>query len=1062
MNGLIEERPEDFYSILEGLPDIVYRIDPQGNFTYINNSIRILGYEPVELIGKHFSTIVHPEDSAYLSRQALLPRYEGQTTGHQGAPKLFDERRTGRRRTRGLEIRLLPKKARGAEKKSKKVIGSVIAFGDVTSAGYYSSGPRTKKRKFLGTLGIIRDITERRRAEEKLHYQADLLQNVSDAIISTDLDFIIRTWNRAAEKLYGWKAFEAIGKNANALTRQRFPDDKKNDVMKQFMENGYWRGEITQLRKDGSQLNALTSLSLIRDSTGNAVGMVSVNRDITERKKAEIAIAMANERLKKLQQVTTAVHSTLDISTVFKRISNGFIDTLDYNTALIFMKKQGKNGYEVKSITAKRGIISKINTILGYPIQRMKIPANTENDALHAVQQDKIFVRDTFAEIVYPFLTKRACAALQRLRPSKKYIVLPLRIGDELAGGVFLTSPRDEVSEAELNVAALFTRAAANAINNARLHIQTTEAERAWRKSEEKYRDLVENMNDVIYSTDKDGTITYVSPSVQQFYGLPPSRLVGKTLSSFFETSDKGKIERRMTHASHGDLTPNEYLIKTHRNEKRWIRTSSRPIRENGLFIGLRGIMTDITDRKRTEEALSKSEVMYRSLVENTAVGIVTTDLRGRLTYVNDTLCQMTGYTRKDMLGKPFVTFLHTDDKKNVLAWFNRLLSEPSDRADLEFRSIHKHGHTVYMYSSPTVFKLDDKIIGYNTIIQNITERKQAEQALRESEARWRSLTEHSPDHIMMLDTDASILYMNRPLPGQTDDDIIGTSFNQYISSEHRAAIRKIIENVGTTGKAATAEHMIKGEDGSVRHFELHIGPVLHGGTVTSLIVRSTDVTERKQQEERLKNSLKEKEALLREIHHRVKNNLQIIYSLLNLQAGYLDSTRYKRFFQESQDRIKSMVLIHETLYQSENLADINPVEYVNSLIKYLAHTYSIQKHNININTHIEEIDMDIDTAIPCGLIINELVSNALKYAFPGNVRRQKSEIVITLKKDTGHRLMLSVADNGKGLPADLDCENTRTLGLQLVCALAQQLRGTIHVQKTPGTVFTIQFPYRS
>lgn len=933
-SDIIEERPENFYSILESLPDIVYRIDPQGNFTYINNSIRILGYEPSELLGKHFSMIVHPDDAAYLSRQTLLPRYVGHTTGNQDAPKLFDERRTGRRRTKGLEIRLLPKKT---DTSSTRVIGSVIAFGDVTSAGYYSSGPRAKKRRFLGTLGIIRDITERRRAEEKLRYQADLLQNVSDAIISTDLDSTIRTWNHAAEKLYGWKAFEVIGKNAHTVTKQRFPDSTQKEVMRQFMKNGYWRGEITQVCKDGSQLNVLTSLSLIRDSAGNAVGMVSVNRDITERKKAEVALAVANERLKKLQLVTTAVHSTLDISTVFKRVSNGFIDTLDFNAALIFMKNQAKNTYDVKSITAKRGIITKISKILGHPVHRMKIPLDTDNEAVRALQQDRAFVSDTLAEIVYPFLNKRMCRTLQRLRKSKKFIVLPLKIGNDLAGGVFLTSPRSTVSEAELNVATLFTRAAANAINNAHLHIQTTEAERALRKSEEKYRDLV----------------------------------------------------------------------------------------------------------------------------ENTAVGIATTDLRGRLTYVNDTLCGMIGYKKKEILGKPFVVYLHPDDKKNVLAWFNRLLSAAPQRTDLEFRCIHKRGHTVYMYSSPTVFKYQDTTIGFNTIIQNITERKQAEQALRESEARWRSLTEHSPDQIMMLDTDATILYMNRPIPGQHRDTVIGTSFYSYPTSKNQTTLQKTIDEVRSTHRAATIEHMTEGEDGSRKHFELHIGPVLHGGNVTSFIVRSADVTERKKQEERLTNSLREKEALLREIHHRVKNNLQIIYSLLNLQVGYLDSARYKRLFQESQDRIKSMVLIHETLYQSENLADINPAEYINSLIKYLSHTYNIQKHNIQVRTHIDELAMDIDTAIPCGLIINELVSNAIKYAFPGNMHNPHPEIHITLKQDSGHRVILTIADNGKGIPPDIDFENTRTLGLQLVHALTQQIKGTLTVQRNRGTVFTIRFPYK-
>ena len=156
------------------------------------------------------------------------------------------------------------------------------------------------------------------------------------------------------------------------------------------------------------------------------------------------------------------------------------------------------------------------------------------------------------------------------------------------------------------------------------------------------------------------------------------------------------------------------------------------------------------------------------------------------------------------------------------------------------------------------------------------------------------------------------------------------------------------------------------------------------------------------------------------------------------------------------------MVLIHETLYQSDNLANINPTEYIHNLIKYLSHTYSIQKQNIRIDARIDEIAMNIDTAIPCGLIINELVSNAIKYAFPPTTLKHGPEISIALKKDPGNQLTLMIADNGKGLPAHIDHEKTPTLGLQLVNALVEQLRGTLSVHISHGTAFTIQFPYRS
>jgi len=215
-----------------------------------------------------------------------------------------------------------------------------------------------------------------------------------------------------------------------------------------------------------------------------------------------------------------------------------------------------------------------------------------------------------------------------------------------------------------------------------------------------------------------------------------------------------------------------------------------------------------------------------------------------------------------------------------------------------------------------------------------------------------------------------------------------------------------------------------------------------------------TDITERRRAEAQIAASLKEKEVLLKEIHHRVKNNLQVISSLLNLQAATVVDGKTLEQLRESQNRIRSMALIHERLYQSGNLARIDFGEYVRSLVGFLARTYSMSTVRIVVN--VQSIDLPVNTAIPCGLIINELVSNALKYAFPGG-REGEVNIDLVVKPDGSG--VLSVRDDGIGLPAELVPQKTTTLGLQLVNTLTKQLNGSIELMRGNGTTFSITFP---
>jgi two-component sensor histidine kinase/CheY-like chemotaxis protein len=217
------------------------------------------------------------------------------------------------------------------------------------------------------------------------------------------------------------------------------------------------------------------------------------------------------------------------------------------------------------------------------------------------------------------------------------------------------------------------------------------------------------------------------------------------------------------------------------------------------------------------------------------------------------------------------------------------------------------------------------------------------------------------------------------------------------------------------------------------------------------------EITERKRMERRIRASLKEKEVLLKEVHHRVKNNMQVIISMLNLQSGYIDDEQAIEAFRKSQDRIRTMALVHEKLYQAKDLARINFAEYTRDLTNYLLSAYGSDAGTITLKMDIEDISLSIDTAVTCGMILNELITNSIKHAFSGG---RGGEIFIELHSDND-KLILTAGDNGAEIPEDPDSRKTESLGLQLIDAFVEQLEGSVELNRKDGTEFRITFPIR-
>jgi len=341
-------------------------------------------------------------------------------------------------------------------------------------------------------------------------------------------------------------------------------------------------------------------------------------------------------------------------------------------------------------------------------------------------------------------------------------------------------------------------------------------------------------------------------------------------------------------------------------------------------------------------------------------------------------------------------------------------------------------------------------------------ERKRALDERREGERFLTSIFSSIQDGICVLDTDYTILRANaamenwyapaKPLIGKKCYEI-----NKDRSHKcETCPARRTLE----TGQAAFGVIPLAGPQGEVKGWlDLFSFPLIDAdtGQTRGVIEYLRDITSRKEAEESLKASLHEKEVLLKEIHHRVKNNMQVISSLLGLQSRHLEDPKAIGMFRESQHRIRSMALVHEKLYQSQDLSRIDFASYLENLLVYLFHAYPVNAKGVRLRTEVDDFTLDINTAIPCGLLISELVTNALKHAFPDG---GGGEVLVSLKPREGGRFVLTVKDTGVGYPAGLDFRAAETFGMQLVSMLLQQLDGTIAMTAAPGagTEFRVEF----
>ncbi len=595
---------------------------------------------------------------------------------------------------------------------------------------------------------------------------------------------------------------------------------------------------------------------------------------------------------------------------------------------------------------------------------------------------------------------------------------------------------------------------------------------RKLKASEEKYKRLAENSRDMIYSmTVPEGKYLYVNKSAETITGYSldefynSRRLLVNSIHPDFRDYYKKTWEQLLN-----GITPPtyEYKIITKSGEEKWLNQRNSLIKDdNGKPIIIEGTVTDVTEHKNAEEDLKRRvlefRIEYQKLLRAQRVaeiGIWENNLTTNDLHWTEEMYTILGFNPNEPINLDDVTKIFPPEELERFQEAVQSAINDNIPYSMDYKIIRSDGSVRYIHDEGQIIRDDNgtaKTMFGTT--QDITRRKNIEKSLKESESKFRNLIETTPDMIWEIDKEGIFTYISpqsTDILGYTPQEVLGKNMFSFIDPDAVERVRKIF----TTHK----------EKNFSRINTLEVPAYRRDGTEITLEIRSVkasdnkdnldgfqgiarDITERNIATNLLKTSIKEKNTLLQEIHHRVKNNMQIISSLLNLQITYLDDNDAVNLLKESQNRVRSMAIIHEKLYQSNDFTKINLTEYINSLVNGLFYSYSIKNH-INSIIDVDDVELNIETAVPIGLILNELVSNSLKHGFSDG----KGEVFIKLKK-VEDKYEMTVSDNGIGFPKDLDFRNTDSLGLQLINNLVNQIDGELKLIRNHGTEFRIIFP---
>jgi PAS domain S-box-containing protein len=583
------------------------------------------------------------------------------------------------------------------------------------------------------------------------------------------------------------------------------------------------------------------------------------------------------------------------------------------------------------------------------------------------------------------------------------------------------------------------------------------------------FKALADNSPDVITRFDTELRHLYVSPSITQETGLPVSAFIGKTHEEMGMPEDISFFWQDALMEVLKTKKPKEIEFKFQTNEatKYYVSRVVPEFDELGNVHSILSIARDVTKRKINENRLRFHDQILSQITD----AVACFDLERRLIYWNRTAEKVYGFSSEEALGKtPEELFRYTLSENKTVDELREIIKQEgvyvtlNEHKDKNEETLYIESHTSYLRGN------NEEIIGTMVVIRDKTfEIKLKDQFLKSqlelhvSQERFRLMVEQSPLSKQIISKEGKIIQANKAFEYLYQINL--EMLKDYNILEDPQLIEKGLTKIfqrafnGETVIIPPVKYIpdrgpLKGEEVWTKSI---VYPLTSGdGIIREIVLVHENITAQIKAEQKLEESLKEKVVLLKEIHHRVKNNLQIISSLLNLQSQYASDSTTRDILQDCRHRVLSMALVHERLYKYNDLSRINFKEYIKDLSKHLTQSYQYNQKNVEFHLSMDDILLDVDYAITLGLCLTELISNAYKHAFP---YEQSGKVEVILKQEE-NKVVLSVRDNGIGIPKEFHPEESQSLGMQLINSLVGQVEGEIKIANTsPGTEFIIYLP---